>query len=229
TARKTAASGKAAGKTAGGTGPRGRPGCPNDARLSAAAMTWHRANDHDENHREYAEGQDQNQNRAPRRRWIRPSRRALLPFLSVPREYADDVINAARDAAWNIIGAKARDDRVLDDELGDSVSERALKAVAHLNAHLALAWHEDSQHAVVLALLSDAPAAAELKAEILDRGALQRSQGDDHELVGSLGLEVRKLLGERRPRCRIEDVGLVHHPAAERGQDERQSRHDREQ
>src|SRR5262249_16607121 len=84
-------------------------------------------------------------------------------------------------------------------------------------------------HAVVLALLSGAPGAAELKAEILDRGALQRSQGDDHELVGSLGLEVRKLLGERRPRCRIEDVGLVHHPAAERGQDERKSRHDREQ
>src|SRR5262249_6091162 len=30
-------------------------------------------------------------NRAPRRRWIRPSRRALLPFLTVPRKYADDV------------------------------------------------------------------------------------------------------------------------------------------
>src|SRR5262249_14046928 len=229
TARKTAASGKAAGKTAGGTGPRGRPGCPNDARLSAAAMTWHRANDHDENHREYAEGHDQNQNRAPRRRWIRSSRRALLPFLSVPRKYADDVINAARDTTWDIIGAKPRDDRVLNDELGDRISERALQAVAHLNAYLALAWHDDQQHAVVLALLSDAPAAAELKAELLHRGALQRSQGDDHELVGGLGVEVRELLGERRPRCQIEDVGLVHHPAAERGQDECKSRPDGEQ
>src|SRR5262245_9547709 len=106
-------------------------------------MTWHRANDHDENHREYAEGQDQNQNRAPRRRWIRPSRRALLPFLSVPRKYANDVINAARDAAWNIIAAKTRDDRVLDAELVDSITEPARKPVPHLNAYLALAWYDD--------------------------------------------------------------------------------------
>src|SRR5262249_3165311 len=103
------------------------------------------------------------------------------------------------------------------------------EAVADLDAHLALAWRHDQQHAVVLALLSDSPAAAELDAKILDRGALQRSQGHDHELVGGLGFEVRELLGERRPRRLIEDIGLVHRAAAERGQDQRNSREDGEQ
>jgi hypothetical protein len=82
----------------------------------------------------------------------------------------------------------------------------------------------DQQHAVVGALLSDSPAAAELDTEVLDRGPLQRSQGDDHELVAGLGFEVCELLGERRARCRIENIGLVHHAAAECGKDERNRR-----
>src|SRR5262249_13003384 len=74
----------------------------------------------------------------------------------------------------------------------------------------------------------DSPAAAELDAEVLDRGPLQRFQGYDHELVAGLGFEVCELLGERRTRWRIEDVGLVHHAAAERGKDERNRRNDGE-
>src|SRR6516162_5279103 len=136
-------------------------------------MALHYADDHDENH------QDQDQYRAPRRRRIGSLCRALLPFLGVAGEHADDVVDAAGDAARDVIGAKARDDRVLDDELGDGVGEHALETVADLDAHLALAWRHDQQHAVVLALLSDSPAATELDAEILDRGALQRSQRYD--------------------------------------------------
>src|SRR5262249_2693263 len=132
-------------------------------------------------------------------------------------------------AARNVIGAKARDDRVLDDELGDGVGERALEAVADLDAHLALAWRHDQQHAVVLVLLSNSPAAAELDAEILDRGPLQRSQRHDHELVGGLGFEVRELLRERRARWLIENIGLVHHATAERREDERKRRQRGEQ
>src|SRR5262249_43809080 len=107
--------------------------------------------------------------------------------------------------------------------------ERALETIADLDAHLALAWRHDQQHAVVLALLSDSPAAAEFDAEILDRGPLQRSQRHHHELVGGLGFEVRELLGERRTRRLIEDIGLVHHAAAERGEDERNRRKGGEQ
>src|SRR5262249_23500013 len=143
--------------------------------------TRHRADDDHENQTEHDERQDQGDYRAPRRRRIGALRRALLPFLGVTAEHADDVVDAAADAAGDIVGAKARDDRVLDDELGDGVGERALEAVAHLDAHLALAWHHDQQHAVVGVLLPDSPAAAELDAEVLDRGPLQRFQGYDHE------------------------------------------------
>src|SRR5262249_59990633 len=113
--------------------------------------------------------QDQSKYRAPRRRRIGSLRRALLPFLGVAGEHADDVVDAAGDATSDVIGAKARDDRVLDDKLGDGVGERAFEAVADLDAHLALAWRHDQQHAVVLALLSDSPAAAGLDAKILER------------------------------------------------------------
>src|SRR5262249_52683394 len=44
-----------------------------------------------------------------------------------------------------------------------------------------------------------------------------------------LGFEVRELLRERRARRLIEDIGLVHHAAAERGEDERNRREGGEQ
>src|SRR3546814_3325284 len=49
----------------------------------------------------------------------------------------------------------------------------------------------------VAALLADAPMAAELVAEVVDRGALQRGQGDHDELVGGRLLVAGELLGER--------------------------------
>src|SRR5262249_9576818 len=193
TAAKSSAAGKAAtgkasaGKAVGGAGPPGirrrrarRPSPP------AVRLARHRADDHGEHHGEHDERQDQDQDRAPRQPRIGSLRRALLPFFGVAREHADDVVGTAGDAPRDIVGAKARDDCVLDDELGDGVSERALEAVADLDAYLALAWGHDQQHAVVLVALSDPPAAAELNAEIFDRGALQRLERDDHELVGGL-------------------------------------------
>ena len=82
----------------------------------------------------------------------------------------------------------------------DRVGERAFEPVADLDAHLALVRRHDQQHAVVLVLLADLPVAAELIAVILDRGALQRLQRDDDELVGGLGFEIGELLG-RAPRA----------------------------
>ena len=128
-----------------------------------------------------------------------------------------------------IVGAEARDDRVLDDQPGDRVGERAFEPVADLDAHLALARHDDQQRAVVLALLADLPVAAELVAEVLDRGALQRSQRDHDELVGGLGFERGELFGERGARRRIEDVGLVDDAAGQRREGERKGGKDEQQ
>src|SRR5262249_4261419 len=44
-----------------------------------------------------------------------------------------------------------------------------------------------------------------------------------------VGFEVRELLGERRARWLIENIGLVHHAAAELGEDERKRRQRGEQ
>src|SRR6185295_7761139 len=62
----------------------------------------------------------------------------------------------------------------------------------------------------------------ELHAKILDRGSLQRFERHHHELVGGLGLELGELLGERRARSLVQNAGIVHHPAAERGEVERE-------
>jgi hypothetical protein len=49
---------------------------------------------------------------------------------------------------------------------------------------------------------------------------LQRSKRHHHQLVGGLGFKLRELLRERRSCCRIEYIGFIHHPAAERRQNE---------
>ncbi len=146
---------------------------------------------------------------------------ALLPFLGVAGEHLGDVVDPARDPAGKIVGAEPRQDRIVDDETRHQVGQRAFEAVADLDADLALVRRHDQQHAVVLVLLSDLPVAAELIAVILDRGALQRFQRDHHHLVGRLGFKVGELLRQCRPGGRIEDIGLVDHPAGQGREGER--------
>jgi hypothetical protein len=75
-------------------------------------------------------------------------------------------------------------------------------------------------------LLPDLPTAAELHAEVLDRGALQRFQRDHDQLVGGLGFEISEFFGEGRARRRIEDVGFIDDAAAERGEVKRERSRD---
>ena len=114
---------------------------------------------------------------------------------------------AAVDAAGEILGAEARQDGVLDDQPRHRVGELAFEAVADLDPHPPLVRRDDQHRAGVLALLADAPVPPELIAVVLDRGALQRLQGDDHELAGGLGFEVGELLVRarvlRRPASRM--------------------------
>src|SRR5262245_14333433 len=226
-AERAAAPGKAAAKAAAKAarragGPRRARGAdPPASARAAAAVARNGADEREEHQPEHEDDEQHDQQRAPVYGRLRSLGRALLPFGGVAGEHADDIVDAAVDAAGKVVGAKARDDRVLDDEPRDRVGERAFEPVADLDAHLALVWRHDQHHAVVLVLLSDPPAAAELDPVILDRGALQRLERHHHELVGGLGLERGELVVERRARGGIEDVGLVHHAAAEGGKLER--------
>src|SRR5580704_12459765 len=87
---------------------------------------------------------------------------ARLPFLGIDGDRLDDVIHPAIDAAGEIVRPQARQDRVLDDEPRHRIGERALEAVADLDAYLALVRGDDQKRAGVLLLLSDSPMSPEL-------------------------------------------------------------------
>ena len=84
---------------------------------------------------------------------------------------------------------------------------------------------DEEEDAVVLALLADAPLAAELVAVIGDVGALQVRHGDDDDLVRRFLLEGGELVGERRRGCRIEQPGGVDHASGEGGKSLGTGRH----
>ena len=99
---------------------------------------------------------------------------ALLDLGGIAGEHQNDVAHAILDAAGKVALAEARQDRVLDDDLGQSIGEDALETAADLDPDLALVGRDDQDHAIVQLLGADAPMAAELIAEILDGVALQR-------------------------------------------------------
>src|SRR3546814_16170720 len=104
-----------------------------------------------------------------------------------------------------------------DDGMGGGVRQVTLEAVADLDAHRPLTGRHDEQRAVVAALLADAPVAAELVAEVVDRGSLQRGQGDHDALVGGRLLVAGELLGEAALLFRAPQIGFVDHAGIGRG------------
>src|SRR5580700_8207728 len=140
---------------------------------------------------------------------------ARLPLFGIDGDRLDDVIHSAIDAAGEIVRPQAREDRVLDDEPRHRIGERALEAVADLDAYLALVRGDDQKGAGILLLLSDPPMSPELIAVILDRGALQRLESDDDKLPDGLGLELRELALERDLGRGIENSGIVDDAAGE--------------
>ena len=81
---------------------------------------------------------------------VEPQVGPRLPFRGVGRQHGDDVVDAAGDAAGEIAGLEARRDGVGDDHLRQRVGQRALEAVADLDAHPALVRRDQQQDAVVL-------------------------------------------------------------------------------
>ena len=76
--------------------------------------------------------------------------------------------------------------RILDDESGLRVGKLTLQPVTDFDARLVFVGRDDDKRAVALALLPDAPGAAELIAIIGDVGALQLFQRDDDDLIAGL-------------------------------------------
>ena len=118
-----------------------------------------------------------------------PLARSLTASAS-PKQHVLDVAHAGADAGREVAAAELGQDRVLDDELRQGVGHHRLEPAADLDPDLVLVGRDDEQDAVVLALLADAPRAAELVAEVLDRVALQRLERDDDDLIGRGVLDV---------------------------------------
>src|SRR5713226_4709251 len=207
----TATEGAAAtGEAAGGAAP-GRPGraprarhrqddrsarAPSPPRPGLrlpAALSCDAAHDDEEGHHEEQKCQQVGQARLI----VRAALGARLPFLGIDRHGLDDVIHPASDSAGEIVHPKTREDGILYDEPRDRVGERAFETIADLDAHLALVRRHDQQGAGVLVLLSDLPVPPELIAVVLDRGVLQRLEGDHDKLARGLGLELGELALER--------------------------------
>ena len=139
-------------------------------------------------------------------------RDALPEFLGAAIQHLDDVVDAARHAAGEVVRLEARRDRVLDDVFGDRVGQRAFQPVADLDADLALVRRMQQQHAVVLAALAELPAAEQSVGVVLDRIAVQRLHRRDDDLVRGLALRARRAWRAATSRVAgIEHAGIVDH------------------
>src|SRR5689334_17705291 len=145
--------------------------------------------DHQEEHdEEDVDRERRDRQRAPPLRVGRSRRHRLC----IAAEHADDRGRAREHAAIEITALEGRGDVALDDGAAERVGEGALEAVAHLDPDPMLAWRHDQDHAVVRALLPDAPVTEQPIAEILDGKALERFQSHHHDLgPAARALEIR--------------------------------------
>src|SRR5260221_643637 len=77
--------------------------------------------------------------------------------------------SAGQHSRIEVALAELRRDVAFDDDAAGRVGESSLQPVTDFDAHLPLVRRDDENRAGVLALLPDAPGAAELVTVILDR------------------------------------------------------------
>ena len=151
--------------------------------------------------------------------WLR------LPLGRVGRERGDDVVDAARHAAVEISRLEARRDGVRNDDAGDGVGQRALKAIADLDAHPPLLRRDQKERAVVVFRLAKLPGAKQPIGVRLDLLAVERGHRRHDELDSGFLFEIGELALEIGLRDRREDVRLVNNPAGQRRKVGRSERH----
>ena len=151
--------------------------------------------------------------------------RLRLPLGRVGGQRGDDVVDAARDAAVEIAGLESGRDGVRNDDAGDGVGQRALKAVADLDAHPPLLRRDQKERAVVVFGVAQFPGAKQPIGVRLDLLAVERGHGRHDELDSGFLLEIGELALEIGLRDRREDVRLVDDPSRQRGKVGRRERH----
>src|SRR5205085_9944459 len=133
-------------------------------------------------HEEYKPDGDQQNDKSEGRGAGRAARPIPLlggpPFeiLGIAGQQQDKIVDAALDTAGKIAGAKPRQDGIFDDETRHRISDGALEPVPDLDANLSLGGCHEQDDPVILALLTDAPGAAQPVAVVRDVIALQRPQ-----------------------------------------------------
>ena len=98
---------------------------------------------------------------------------ARLELGPIALEHHDDVVDGARNAAGKIAGAEGRHHRVLDDQPGMQVGQRAFQPIADLDAHFSVVARNEKQDAVVLPGLTKAPGTEQAVCVGLDRLAVE--------------------------------------------------------
>ncbi len=139
-------------------------------------------------------------------------------------ELGEDRIDAGGHARADVALAEFGDDLLVDDDVGQRVGQDGLEAIADLDPQLAVVGRDDEDRAGVLALLADAPRAAELIAIVLDRHVAERRDRRDDDLVAAGLLERGELVGQRRDRLGRQDVRGVDDIAGERRELDRRGR-----
>ena len=132
-----------------------------------------------------------------------------LPTGFIGRQDRDGLGDAGLDPARKIIGLQLGADRVVQDQLGQGVRQRAFEPVTDLEAELALGRRDQEQNAVVPVFLAEMPVAEQGIREGFDLLALQRRYGGNDELRAGLALQILQRRRQRRPIVRLEDVGVV--------------------
>ena len=140
----------------------------------------------------------------------------LLPFAAVRRQNVNDCVDAAFDSRVEIACFELRRHRCRYDDFRERIGQRALKAIAHIDAHLALIGRDEKQDAVVFLRLSELPETTQLITESLYIRILKRWNSRDDKLDAGFLLELFLLGLDFGARRRRQHARLIHDAPGER-------------
>ena len=104
----------------------------------------------------------------------------------------------------------------VDDALGGDVGERALEAVADLDAQMAVVLGDDQQRAVVDLLAADLPGFRDPDRKLLDALGLRRRHDQHRDLAALARLEILQGLRQRGDVAAGQRPGLIDHAPRQR-------------